>query len=181
MEPMNLRVGLITCFANLLPGRMVLQDRQCRSQQRETRFGTVPGRRAGRMGQRDNFCAVAVKGDGVKFTDHIVEFFHLQQLADRQFANRQDQIGFKQIDFRLQPVPAAFDFGRTRHTIAALGIFTRKTAAHCGHVNTLPKSLFLKPDALEPFEHCFTGRPGKGFAEAAFLIAGRLTDQQNRR
>ena len=43
-------VNRLTCFANLLPDRMLFQYRQCRFQQCETLSGPMPGRRSGRMG-----------------------------------------------------------------------------------------------------------------------------------
>ena len=132
------------------------------------------------MGQRYRFGTVAMKGNGVKFTDHFAEFFHRYQLADRQFANRQDQVGFKQIDFRLQPVCAIIDFKRTRYAVATLWIFARKTAANRREVNPLA-SFILTPTQgrLEPFEKRLARRPRKGPSQFRLLIARRLTDKHD--
>jgi len=92
----------------------------------------MPGRRTGRMRQRDRFGAMAVKSNGMKLADHIVKSFNRHQLANRQFTDRQNQIGLKQIDFRLQPAeqlsisaglgtrspPFGFLPGKQRHTAA---------------------------------------------------------------
>ncbi len=129
------------------------------------------------MGQGNDVRFMAMKTEAVTFTDYRIQFFDGHDLGDRQFADGQNKLWFKELQFCLQPGRAIADFILIGNPISAARVFSGETAAHCRHIDCLPESLFLQTDAGKPAKQRFACRPGKRPMDFDLPIARCLADQ----
>ena len=86
----------------------------------------------------------------------------IQELADREFADRDHETWFQDRDLGSKPRTTERDLFPGGNTIAPLRIFARETTAHGGHIDGLTKLHLGHADfLLEPFKHCFARSPGE--------------------
>ncbi len=110
------------------------------------------------------------------YVEIVVEFAHVrhvtdqfrqnrqlvQELADRQFADRDHETRFQDRDLGSKPGTAERNFLSGGNTIAPLGVFAWETTTYRGHINRLAKFHLGDTGFLfEPFEHGFARGPGE--------------------
>jgi hypothetical protein len=112
--------------------------------------------------------------------DDFVQFFEREKLRDGEFADRNQELGLKQIDLVVHPGRAITDFVRRGNAIAAGRGFSRETATNGGKIN-FGADLFLADSAkfLEPAEERPARGPRERFSEDRFLYARCLTDEHD--
>ncbi len=143
-------------------------------------FHTMPGRRAGWMGQGNEIKFKAVAVDGKFSADDFVEFFERHELLDGQAPDGDDQFGLENFEFCAQPTGTVLHFVGCGNTVAARGALPGKTAADGGHVNGGAEFCFGHSGGfMEPAKESFASGPGKGTAQDGFAVAGRLADKEN--
>ena len=133
------------------------------------------------MGQRYDISAEAEDVNPVSEANDLPEGAWGHELAYRQLTDRKDQPRSEQLHFRPEPASAGGYLLRRRHSVATLGVLSRKTAAHRRHVNPSPEVLFCQTDSGEPGKKSLAGSPRKRFAGGSFPLAGCLTDKQDGR
>ena len=132
------------------------------------------------MRQRNAIGGVTVVLDRECLPNRVDQRTLTEKLSDREFADRQHQLGFEQLELASQPAGAALDFVRGGHTISALRALARKATAHRGEIDPIAGFVLGPAERrIEPFEKRFAGRPREGTAEHRLLIAWRLSDQQH--
>src|SRR5688572_25487163 len=140
----------------------------------------MPRRSTGGMGKRDEIEPVRSKLDLKYLTDHLVQSTVCQELFDREFPNRYDQLRLEQGDFLVEPGGAVRDFVAGRDAIAPCFLFAGKATADSRHVNALPELFFGEVSRLlKPFEKCFSRCPGEWSAEDWLFISGCLAHQKH--
>jgi hypothetical protein len=78
-------------------------------------------------------------GDGAVETssDHFIQPIALQELGNRQLADRNDQLRSEQGELGIEPFPAVGDLYRIRDTVTTRFRLARETSAHRGDVDAL--------------------------------------------
>jgi len=132
------------------------------------------------MRQRDAIQRMSGIFDGELLADRLRQRTLAHELRDRELADRQHQAWAQQRDLAAQPLRAGLDLIGRGHTITALRLFPRETAAHRGKIKPVAH-LVLRPAKrlVEPLEKCLPCGPGERSTELRLLIAGSLADEQN--
>lgn len=119
---------------------------------------------------------VAPKGEGAP--NYLVEFLEREELGDREFTDRNDELRLQQIDFVIHPGRTISNFVWRGDAVAACRSFPGKAAADGREIN-VRADLFLSQPAelLKPAEEGAARRPREGFAEHRLFHAGRLADE----
>src|SRR5436190_7017698 len=132
----------------------------------EARRNSVPGRRPGRMGKRDQIKGAALVADAKGAADNFIESLERKKLRDRELAYGNNQGGSQEIDFVVHPAGAISNFIGCGNAIAAGGSLTRETTTDCREVNFGADFFFAHPaKLLEPTEECAARGPGERFTE----------------
>ena len=86
----------------------------------------------------------------------------IQELADREFADRDHETWFQDRDLGSKPRTTERDLFPGGNTIAPLKVFAWEATANRCHINRLAKFHLGDTGFLfEPFEHGFTCSPGE--------------------
>ena len=83
--------------------RMLLDEGERPLQEIAPRRYSMPGRRAGRVRQRNQIEASTGTPDAKRATDDLVEFLDRDELRDRQFADRNDETRLQDFDLAVEP------------------------------------------------------------------------------
>ena len=119
---------------------------------------------------------VAPKGEGTP--NDLVELFEREELGDREFADRNDELRLQQIDLVIHPGGTIPDLVGRWDAVATCRSFAGEAAADGREIN-LRANLFLAQPAklLKPAEEGAACRPRERFAEHRLLYAGRLANE----
>src|SRR5438105_1149611 len=102
----------------------------------------MPGGGAGRVGQRNEVKPMLAVAHLKNFADDLVETAVWQELFNREFADRDDQLRFEDFDFAFEPGRAVLDFLAGGDTVTTGFFLAGKTTANRSHVNAVPKLFF---------------------------------------
>src|SRR4051812_40800481 len=102
---------------------MLADQCECACGERFTRLCAWPGGRARGMREWDYIDAQLAARHDLERTDLFDEWTRRQELFDRDATHWQNQRGFEQLDFAIEPGTAIEQLFRTRHTVATLGVF----------------------------------------------------------
>lgn len=132
------------------------------------------------MGERDAVGHVTMVGDGERFSNDVSQRGGRKELRESEFSDGEHELGLKKGEFALQPAGAVGDFVGGGHAVAALGAFAGEAAADGGEIDAIANFVFGPAERLvEPFEKRFAGGPSERASEFGFLVAGRLTDEED--
>lgn len=144
----------------------------------------APGRNAmpwgctGRVGEWNQIERSTGALDSKTVADDAVEFFHRQELRDRQFPDRDDEARLQNLDLAVEPGGAVCNLLRVRDAIAAAGRFAGETTADGSEINFRAHGFFGQTKGFfEPAEERLARRPGKRFPSDRFAHARRLADE----
>ena len=135
----------------------------------------VPGRRAGRMRQRNQVGAVACMNDAKFAANYTFQFCTVDELHDRQSADGNNETRPKNPDLIIHPQRTVANLIRCRDAVGAAGILAGETAANGGKIDLRPNGGFVHSAKLfEPTEECFAGSVRKRSFQHGFSGTGRL-------
>src|SRR5437762_10146235 len=124
----------------------------------------MPRRSARRMRQRNQIEGASFVADPERSANDFVEFFERKKLRDGEFADGNDEIGLKQIDFVVHPTRAISNFVWRGNAVAARGRFPRETATNGREVNRRANSFLVHSTKFaEPTEERASGGPRERF------------------
>lgn len=133
------------------------------------------------MRKRDDVDALLAPRDLIHFSNLLDQGSRRHELLDGHTTHRNDQPRAQELELALQPRLTVLHFFRTRDAIAAVWVFSGKTAAHGGDVHARPKRGFVDTEWQKPFEQLFARRPREGPSERRLFVAGGLPDEQHLR
>lgn len=108
----------------------------------------MPGRRAGRMRQRNEIELLASTFDTKTTPDDLVEFPDRHELRDSEFADRDNEAGLQNFDFAVQPRRTIRDLPWIGDTIASTRCFAGETTADCCEVYFPAHRFFVEAGRL---------------------------------
>jgi hypothetical protein len=110
------------------------------------------------MWQRDNIKCVAGPVHLKLSANYLLELCALDELRNRETADRNDQSRLENTDLGIHPRRAIANFVGRRNTITAARAFARETTANRCEINTRSKSALVQPTGLfKPAEHRLAG------------------------
>jgi hypothetical protein len=135
----------------------------------------VPGRRAGRMRQRNQVEAVARIDDAKFATNYVFQFYTGDEPRHRQAADWNNETGLQNPNFIIHPQRTVANLTRRWDTVGSAGIFAGEAAAHGGEINLRSNGCFVHAAKLfEPTKECFAGSVRKRSFQRWFPRTRRL-------
>ena len=140
----------------------------------------VPGRRAGRMRQRNQVEAVARMHDAKFAANYVFQFCTVDELHDRQSADGNNETRLQNPNLIIHPQRTVANFIWRRDAVGAAGIFAGETAADGGEIDLRSNGGFVHSAKLfEPTEECFAGSVRKRSFQRRFPRTGRLPNDHH--
>jgi len=135
----------------------------------------VPGRRAGRMRQRNQVEAMARMHDAKFAANYVFQFCTVDELHDRQSADWNNETRLQNPNLIIHPQRTVANLIRRRDAVGAAGIFAGETTADGGKIDLRPNGGFVHSAKLfEPTEKCFAGGVRERSFQHWFPGTGRL-------
>jgi hypothetical protein len=142
-----------------------------------SRRNFVPGRRTGRMRQRNQIEDVTGAARAKPSADHLFQFRAFNELRDGESSDRNDQARFENLYFLVHPRRAIPDFIRRWDAIGPAGRFSWETSANRCEIKFRAHRGFVHPAKLfEPPEKCLTSSVSERTPQARLARTGRLAD-----
>src|SRR5260370_26542656 len=115
--------------------------------------------------------------------DAVLERAGFEEARDRRLADRDEDLGLEELQFRVQPVRAVGDARGRRLQVTCVGPVPTREASHQRRDVRDAAELFwvAKPGAEHPAVELFAGTPGEGPARLPLRWAGRLADEKKLR
>ena len=145
--------------------------------QSAARWNFVPGRRAGRMRQRNQVEAVAGTPDAKFAANYVFQFRTVDELDDSQSADGNNETRLQNANLIIHPQRAVANFIRRWHAVSAARVFARETAADRGEIDLRSNGGFVhSAKFFEPTKKRFAGGVCKRSIQRRFPRTGCLAD-----
>jgi hypothetical protein len=135
----------------------------------------MPGRRAGRMRQRNQVEAVARMHDAKFAANYVFQFCAVDELHNRQSADGNNETRLQNPNLIIDPQRTVANFIWCWDAVRAAGIFAGETAADGGEIDLRSNGCFVhSAKSFEPTEECFASSVRKRSFQHWFPGTGRL-------